>query len=80
MNTKNPALLENIAAHGKPYIVYGEGVGHRLGYAENFGECKRMHQQWLKETNHPNHHNYAGLSCEAGYLTAGMAFPTFYID
>lgn len=71
-------IKENIESFGKKFIVYGDGIGDRLGYADSFGECKKMHREWLEKSNHENKDNYAGLACDGGYLKEGMAFPTFY--
>lgn len=62
----------------KKYTVYGDGLGDRLGYADNFKECKDLHKEWLERTNHPDKDLYAGLGCDGGYLKNGMAFPAFY--
>ena len=69
---------ENKQQFGKKYIVYGDGLGDRLGYADSFGECKKMQAEWLEKTNHPDKDHYAGLACDGGYLNQGMAFPAFY--
>ena len=69
---------ENKQQIGKKYIVYGDGLGDRLGYADTFGECKKLQTEWLEKTNHPNKESYAGLSCEGEWLREGMAFPAFY--
>jgi hypothetical protein len=60
------------------YTVYGEGIGHQLGEANSFGECKKIHRKWLEEINHPEKDAYAGLCCESDYLKEGMAFAAFY--
>lgn len=60
------------------YQVYGGGVDETLGHANNFAECKALHQEWLERTNHLKKEWYAGLALDGGWLQGGMAFPAFY--
>lgn len=78
--TTNEEIRANIEEHGFRYIVYGDGLGHKLGYANTFSECKALHREWLEEVNHPQKELYAGLNCEGGWLMSGSAFPAFYAD
>lgn len=76
----NEELESNLIEVGYKYIVYGDGLGDRIGYANNFGECRKIHKEWLEKTNHPQKDSYAGLACDGGYLRSGMAFPAFYVE
>lgn len=71
-------IADNVRTNGHKYIVYGNDLGHVLGYANSFGECKELHKKWLQEKNDPRLESYAGLHCSGDYLKEGIAFPAFY--
>lgn len=61
------------------YTVYNDNY-QIIGHADSFGDCKKIHKEWLEGTNHPRKEYYAGLDCSGGSLESGMAYPEFYME